>query len=211
MSVRLFSSLLFLQSVLGLYFYVADSTPKCFIEEVPEDTLIVGTYKNPDFIPFGSSAFTGIGLVIEIKDPEHLVVQTRNADVEGKFAFTSQHGGEYLICIRTNSTKSFGGSRRFRFDLKLDVGEGGIDYKEVGKKEHLTQLELEIRRLNDKVKDIIHEQNYQKNREREFRSTSDTIHTRVQYLSIFQSLVMILAGLFQAWHLKNFFKSKKLV
>ena len=211
MSLRLLSYYLFLQCTVGLYFYVADSSPKCFIEEVPEDTLIVGTYKNPDFIPFGSSAFTGIGLVIEIKDPEHVIVQTRNADTEGKFAFTSQHGGEYLICVRTNSTKNWGNSRRFRFDLKLDVGEGGIDYKEVGKKEHLTQLELEIRRLNDKVKDILHEQNYQKNREQEFRATSDVIHQRVQYLSIIQSLVMVLAGVFQAWHLKNFFKTKKLV
>ena len=34
-----------------------------------------------------------------------------------------------------------------RLDLKLDVGESGLDYAEVAKKEHLSELELEIRKL----------------------------------------------------------------
>lgn len=43
----------------ALYFYLNEGDKRCFIEEVPPETLIVGNYKNPDFVPFGSPGFTG--------------------------------------------------------------------------------------------------------------------------------------------------------
>lgn len=45
----------------ALYFYVTDQ-PRCFIEEVPSETLVVGSYKNPDFIEWGTTGaeFTGV-------------------------------------------------------------------------------------------------------------------------------------------------------
>jgi hypothetical protein len=45
----------------ALYFYVTDQ-PRCFIEEVPSETLVVGSYKNPDFIQWGTPnvEFTGV-------------------------------------------------------------------------------------------------------------------------------------------------------
>jgi hypothetical protein len=44
----------------ALYFHVVEGQQRCFIEEVPGDTLIVGNYKNPDFVPFGTASFTGV-------------------------------------------------------------------------------------------------------------------------------------------------------
>ena len=41
----------------ALYFYVSEGTQRCFIEEVPADTLVVGKYENPDFQPFGTPGF----------------------------------------------------------------------------------------------------------------------------------------------------------
>ena len=97
-----------------------------------------------------------------------------------------------------------------RVDLKLDVGESGLDYAEVAKKEHLTELELEIRKLNDKVKDVLAEQSYQKQRELEFRRTSEQIHSKQRYWSIFEVCVMVLATYLQVTTLQRFFRSKKL-
>jgi len=103
----------------------------------------------------------------------------------------------------------FGQPRKFRLDLKLDVGETGIDYNEVAKREHLSALEVEVRRLNDKMKDILKEQSYQRERETSFRDTSESTNSRVQWWSIFQTVVMLVAGLWQIWHLKSFLKNKK--
>jgi len=43
----------------ALYFFVTEGVQRCFLEEVPGETLIVGHYKNPDFVPFGRADFTG--------------------------------------------------------------------------------------------------------------------------------------------------------
>ena len=96
-----------------------------------------------------------------------------------------------------------------RVDLKLDVGEGGLDYAEVARKEHLNELELEIRKLNDKVKDVLSEQSYQRTREIEFRRTSEAIHNKQQYWSLFQIIVSVLACYVQVTMLKRYFSQKK--
>ena len=123
-------AVLLLQLASSLYFFITDGQQRCFIEEVPAETLIVGTYKNPDFVPFGKPEFTGVvsswldepllvprccilgrtprlrlqGLKLVVQDPNSNVVMTKPVDVEGKFAFTSAMGGEYLLCFSTNSS-----------------------------------------------------------------------------------------------------------
>ena len=72
-------------------------------------------------------------------------MKSAGCDGLGRFAFTSAVGGEYSVCFSSNVTR-WGGdnSRRFRVDLKLQIGDVGIDYAEVAKKEHLTELEVEV-------------------------------------------------------------------
>lgn len=52
----------------GLYFHIQESETKCFIEEVPDETMIVGTYKtqaqNPDGTYMASSP--GFGIHVEV-------------------------------------------------------------------------------------------------------------------------------------------------
>lgn len=57
---RLASLLVFaLAGVDAIYFHVTEGQNKCFIEEVPGETLVMGTYKSPDFIEWGRPEFTG--------------------------------------------------------------------------------------------------------------------------------------------------------
>ena len=44
----------------ALYFYLEPSEPRCFLEELPPDTTVVGKYKNPDYVAFGSPGFNGM-------------------------------------------------------------------------------------------------------------------------------------------------------
>lgn len=56
------------------------------------------------------------------------------------------------MCFVSNATSRWmpgGGSRRFRVDVQIDVGEMGIDYSEVARKEHLNQLEIEVSQRAD--------------------------------------------------------------
>jgi hypothetical protein len=105
----------------------------------------------------------------------------------------------------------FSSSTLQRFDLRLDVGEMGVDYVEVARKEHLTELEVEVRRLNDKVKDIVREQGYQRDREVSFRNTSESTNARVMWWSVLQIGVMAASTFFSAFTLQRFFQTKKIV
>jgi hypothetical protein len=98
-----------------------------------------------------------------------------------------------------------------RFDLHVDVGETTIDYSEVAKKEHLSTLEVEIRRLNNKAKDIMSQQSYQREREIEFRDTTEAANARVQWWSICQTVIMIGSAAAQVMYLKDYFRKKKIV
>ena len=42
----------------ALFFYVVEGQQRCFIEEVPADTLVLSSYQNPDFKPYGDPGFT---------------------------------------------------------------------------------------------------------------------------------------------------------
>ncbi len=107
MSVSL-SSLLLLGCILGvrgLFFNVVQGSSRCFIEEMPGQTLLVATYKNTDFKPFGTPGFSDTGVLIRVLDPSAKEILSRVADLEGKVAFHSSVGGEYQLCFSTNSSR----------------------------------------------------------------------------------------------------------
>ena len=147
---------------------------------------------------------------VSVTDPQNSAMLTRSFEKEGKFAFTSQIGGEHKVCFSLNASRWTAGGTKLRLDLKFDVGEMGIDYGEVAKKEHLSELEVEVRRLNDKLKDIMKEQNYQREREVAFRNASELTNSRVATWSVIQVLVMAVSSFFGVNALRSFFQSKKL-
>lgn len=197
----------------GLYFHIRETERKCFIEEVPDETLVIGKYKvqvfdkeSNDYLP----STQGIGMHVEIKDPEQKVLLSKLYSAEGRFTFTTHMPGEHVICLYSNSSAWFGGGN-LRVHLDIEVGEHAINYNELAGKEKLTELQLRVRQLLDQVDQISKEQNYQRYREERFRSTSESTNQRVFWWSIAQLSVLIITGLWQMRHLKKFFETKKLV
>lgn len=123
----------------------------------------------------------GIGMHVEVKDPDDKVILSRVYSSEGKFSwkliiqwlidyvfdavgrisFTSHTPGEHVICMYSNSTAWFSGSQ-LRVHLDIQVGEHAIDYANVAQKEKMSELQLRIRQLLDQVEQITKEQNYQR-------------------------------------------------
>ncbi|SPQ93771.1 GOLD domain-containing protein [Plasmodiophora brassicae] len=200
----------------ALYFMVTEGVTRCFLEDVPEDTLVVGKYKNFDAgIAVGQTQGTVEsvpGIEIYVEEPtQGAEIYSGKADREGRFVFTSHDGGEHKICLSVSSSNWFGMSRKFKFELHLDVGESAVDYNEMAKVEHLTAIEVEIRKLTDMVRGIRSEQSYQRARERAFRDTSESTNSRVMWWSIAQTVFVVVTGVWQVFYLKSFFKKKKLV
>jgi hypothetical protein len=105
-----------LQQVSGMYLSMKEGTAKCFIEEIPKDTLLVATWKCEDApkTPYNAAglqtetlAMKTFGMSVTIKDPLDQIVYTHNHDRDDKLAFTSLTGGEHLICFVTSSSTWF--------------------------------------------------------------------------------------------------------
>ncbi|XP_076460371.1 transmembrane emp24 domain-containing protein 9-like isoform X2 [Babylonia areolata] len=197
----------------ALYFHIGETERKCFIEELPDETMVVGNYKVQafdknanDYMPVTS----GIGMYVEVKDPSDKVVLSRTYAAEGRFTFTSHSAGEHIICLNSNST-AWLYAGQLRVHLDISVGEHAVDYQQVQAKDKLSELQLRIRQLLDQVEQITKEQNYQRFREERFRQTSESTNQRVLWWSIAQTLILLLTGFWQMQHLKSFFQAKKLV
>ena len=187
---------------------------RCFLEEVPAHTVVVGVYQNPDIDTDGTLDKYGkpMGITITVLQDSAKVILQENADVDGRFAFTSEEEGVFEICMEVNQTTGwFGEPKKFKFHLDIQVGESSIDYTALAKKEHLSDVEIRVRKLSDRITAITNEMHYQRKREEEFRNTSESTNTRVMWWSIFQTSIMLLSTLWQIKHLKTFFEEKKLV
>lgn len=173
----------------------------------------------------------GIGMHVEVRDPDDKTILSRVYSSEGRFVFTSHIPGEHVICMYSNSTAWFSGSQ-LRVHLDIQVGEHAIDYANVAQKEKLTELQLRVRQLLDQVEQITKEQNYQRvsviwiwfylpvfcnsifflqYREERFRQTSESTNSRVLWWSLIQTAILLVMGTWQMKHLKSFFEAKKLV
>uniref|UniRef100_A0A3B5KRK1 Transmembrane p24 trafficking protein 4 n=1 Tax=Xiphophorus couchianus TaxID=32473 RepID=A0A3B5KRK1_9TELE len=92
----------------GLYFHIGETEKKCFIEEIPDETMVIGKYRTQlwdkqtgSFLP----STPGLGMHVEIKDPDTKIILSRQYGSEGRFTFTSHTPGEHQICLHSNSTK----------------------------------------------------------------------------------------------------------
>ncbi|XP_065185236.1 transmembrane emp24 domain-containing protein eca-like [Sycon ciliatum] len=202
------------QASSALYFHILETShPKCFIEEIPDETLVVGKYKTQawddasnTFLP----SSPGIGMHVVVTDPSQKTLMSKFYSSEGKFSFTSHSPGEHTICLQTNSTKWTSG-KKLRVHLDIEVGEQAVDYAQVAAREKLTELQLRVRQLLDQVEQISKEQNYQRFREEQFRSTSESTNSRVLWWSLAQTAILLVLGYWQMRHLRGFFEAKKLV
>ena len=68
-----------------------------------------------------------------------------------------------------------------------------------------------MRRLNDKIRTIRQEQLFQRQQEEDFRDLSETINEKVMWWSLLQAGVIVGSAIFQVWHLRGFFKTKKVI
>lgn len=207
--------ILFIHSTSALYFHIGEREKKCFIEELPEDTMVIGKYKAQMWDKRTNQfleSTPGMGMHVEVKEPSDKILLSKSYGSEGSFTFTSNSNGEHQICIHSNSTKwSLFAGGKLRIHLDIQVGEHANDYSEIASKEKFTELQLRIRQLLDQVQQIQKEQNYQRYREERFRATSENTNARVLWWSIAQVAILVTAGFWQMRHLKGFFEAKKLV
>ncbi|KAB1259736.1 Transmembrane emp24 domain-containing protein 9 [Camelus dromedarius] len=199
----------------AFYLEVRELEEKCFIQEIPDGTMVIGNYKTELYDPAMEKYQPSpqwINLFVFVKDPENKNLLSRQYGPQGSFTFTSQSPGEHQICLHLESIRFalfYGGKLAIHLDMQL--GERTNDYTEFAANDKLTLLHLRIQKLVEQVEKIQKEQEHQRWREEHFRQTSESTNQRVLWWSILQTLILVATGVWQMLHLKSFFKAKKLV
>ncbi|RPA87271.1 hypothetical protein BJ508DRAFT_410784 [Ascobolus immersus RN42] len=200
----------------ALYFYIDGSTPKCFFEELPKDTLVVGHYRAEDHDQQTGRYVSKDTLAIQITvdetfDDDHRIVNQKGS-ATGRFTFTSAESGEHRLCFWASSSQGgwFGAGHPDGVRLHLDMAIGATSEIESKDREKLGDLVQRVRDLNGRLADIRREQVFQRERESEFRDQSESTNARVVRWSIVQIVVLGVTCAWQLSHLRSFFIKQKL-
>ncbi|KAI0134282.1 emp24/gp25L/p24 family/GOLD [Xylariales sp. AK1849] len=203
----------------ALYFFIDGGTPKCFFEDMPKDTLVVGHYEAQEWDDNTQSwsKHDGINIYISVDetfDNDHRVVSQRGSG-SGRFTFSAHEAGEHKICFTPSSNSGRQGwlsvyhpNGGIKLSLDLAIGETSeIESTDKGKLEDISQR---VKDLNSRLQDIRREQVFQREREAEFRDQSETTNSRTVRWMFIQVLVLGATCAWQLSHLRSFFIKQKL-
>ncbi|KAI0108460.1 emp24/gp25L/p24 family/GOLD-domain-containing protein [Daldinia grandis] len=217
--MRVLLPLLMLGSVAhALYFFLDGTNAKCFFEELPKDTLVLGHYQAEEWDDsiHAWAKHDGISIYIsvdEIFDNDHRVVSQRGSS-SGKFTFTAAESGEHKICFTPSSSSGRPGwlsaaqpNGGIKLTLDLAIGSSEIESTD---KTKLMDISQRIRDLNARLQDIRREQIFQREREAEFRDQSESTNSRVVRWMTIQLVVLGITCAWQLSHLRSFFIKQKL-
>ncbi|KAL1703508.1 emp24/gp25L/p24 family/GOLD-domain-containing protein [Schizophyllum commune] len=199
-------------SVHAVHFYLDANEKRCFIEELPSNTVVEGEYKATEWSDATQSYVVNpeLGIQVDVEEMEtaHKVVQSIGPP-EGRFTFTSHESGDHLICLSTNATTSmFASGSHIRMHLDVVVGTTKADVEH--DRTHVSELASKVRDLNVKLEDIRREQQYQREREADYRNLSEATNSRAVWYSVAQLVVLLGTCAWQLRHLKRFFEDRKM-
>ncbi|ROV89679.1 hypothetical protein VSDG_08101 [Cytospora chrysosperma] len=221
--MRTFFPLLALSSLAqvsqALYFYLDGTTQKCFYEELPKDTLVVGHYTAEEYDDQRHAWWKhdDISILItvdELFDNNHRIVSQKGGS-GGRFTFTAAEAGDHKICFTPSSNSGRTGwlstsnpNGGIKLTLDMTIGESSvIESSDKGK---LQDIESRVKDLNSRLQDIRREQVFQREREAEFRDQSESTNSRVVRWMLIQLVVLGGTCAWQLSHLRSFFIKQKL-
>jgi hypothetical protein len=155
----------------ALHFFIDGATPKCFFEELPKDTLVVGHFTAEEWMETSNSweAHTGVSLYIsvdEVFDNDHRVLSQRGTS-SGRFTFTAHAAGDHKLCFTASSSSGNPNwlsvhNHNGGIKLTLDMVIGESNQIESTDKSKLQDLTSRVKDLNIRLTDIRKEQVFQR-------------------------------------------------
>lgn len=180
------------------------SGTKCVSEEIQPNVVVLADYS----IIYEGHTHSDITIAIKVTSPYGNMLHHKENIKTGQFAFTTTEPGNYLACFWIDSAdKGVGAS----VNLDWKIGIAAKDWDSVARKEKLEGVELELTKLEAAVQAIHENLLYLRAREAEMREVSERTNGRVAWFSIMSLGVCIVVSILQLWHLKSFFRKRKLI
>ncbi|KAA8497938.1 Transmembrane protein Tmp21 [Porphyridium purpureum] len=119
---------------------------------------------------------------------------------------------KYRLCVKSPEAEDAddkAASRRV--SLKILTGSVAKDYDSLAKEEHLSELEVTLRAMNDEVSDLVKDLEHVRSREDSLRAINEKTSKLVVTFSVVSCLVMLVVGAYQVFFMKNYLKARKLL
>jgi len=154
---------------------------------------------------------------VEIRDREgdgNVYLSKKDIKAETRLAVTAHAEGDVGVCFTNTldaSVHRAGGDFLRVIDLDIDIGADAIDYNAIASQDGLSAMEVEMKKLEGIVKEIVDELGYLKERETKFQLTNASTNERVQNFALLTLVTLIALGVWQIFHLRAFFRRKYLI
>jgi hypothetical protein len=187
----------------GLYFLVKEK-PKCFTFEQPKDMPMFFTYRippNEQEVIF--ELFYG-----SMPRPEMQIMHKVLAGGAGHVDFTADNDGVYSYCLMKSDQYQ---QAPVKLSISLTYGFDSEHYQKLVEGHNFDAVNLQVHKLNDILTMTLNEADYQKHKEVEYHKDTEKMNSAALWWPVVQIIILILTGVYQVHHLKNFFKSNKFI
>ncbi|KAF9169231.1 vesicle coat component [Mortierella sp. AD011] len=186
-----------------------EASPFCVSHYVDDETQVVVK------VSVGPGIHQKTSLEIT-DDSEHLNQLWRKdslSEDRQRATFLTKQAGDVVACFTNVLSNGYRPDPKYTrtVDIDFDIGSETIDYELLAKQEKLKPMEVELRKLEDMIKDILENMEHLQAREERMRNTNESTNERVKYFSTLTMFVLVSLGLWQIFYLKQFFRKKRLI
>ncbi|CAL5188668.1 unnamed protein product [Lathyrus oleraceus] len=208
--VLLVTIVLFSYSVQSIRFELSHGKDaRCFSEDLIKNSMVVGHYSivnqnNDQPLPPNHT----IGVQVSTHGVTNAILYRADEIQLGQFAFTADETEQYLICF-LGTTEDYKGTLSIDFDIRSGVTTLGRP--NIAKRSNIDRMVYEVQMLHETALSIKDEMSYLLQRNTEMLELNWITDNRM-FLWIFVSyfVTFSVTGL-QLWHLRAFFRKKKII
>lgn len=101
--------------------------------------------------------------------------------------------------------RSYGPSRSVELDV--DIGADARDWSAIQASEKLKPVEIELRRIEEVVAEVVSQMDYLRSREQKLRDTNESTNERVKWFAFSIMATLVGLGAWQVVYLRAYFRS----
>jgi len=197
----------FLTETLGAgayYFELTAERPRCFFAQADEaNSLIHISHRY-----FNKPATNLHKYNIKVLDEYYNYMAEYDPTTSRDFGFYAPEAAKYEICTYLLASDADSPA----LDLALDIrtGADAIDYEEMVENEHLSHIEVAVRRLNKKLADVSKASQVQKRSQLQFSKSIESSSSRVMWFCALEIVLLVFVSAATLWRYKSVFHKQKL-
>lgn len=130
---------------------------------------------------------------------------------EARLAFTTHSDSSFDVCFENTLDQNLPPGRSREVELDVDIGADARDWSAIQAAEKLKPVEVELRRIEDLVNEVVVDMDYLRAREQRLRDTNESTNERVKWFALLTMAGLVSVGGWQVVYLRNYFKRKHLI